>query len=342
MLWDRNPTLHHTQNYAYVPASPSADQQLEFTVRIDGTGMTVIGRSYEYVALLDPARRFTCAYAGIARLEGGTPPDKGTRTFPLDEATFVPEAAIGYVEYDLQGQGGSYSVPLFLKTPGHASAAATTIESTSKVLADALTFGSGAVTLGNSLITHDNHENVGLLCLRRNDGNADSAGSVLFFGTYTGDGTASRAVPLGAATGRRPMYAEVVRDSGGAAYHRDPAHTGTNSTFAGGGGVPSATAIIGGAPDSMTVGVTVNVTGATYHFWGFYGSTAAGNGGWSTNGPFVLDAGNNNPQPPGYIPPTIVVPPVIPPGPPTTGPRGCVATLSVDDVGPPSRRRRTR
>ena len=294
------------RDYSFVPTGPTADQQQQYRVQIAGTIANAIGVDYQYIAFCDPAARFSRAFSTkVSPL--GSP-----RDVPLDEPSFTGEVAFVALESSL----GVVTPDLAWKGRGHAADAVQPMGSSTDALANALTFGTGRVTIGPGLFVSGsaNIENIAGLLFRPTDGNTyTSPPPVYFTGTYVGDGAASRTITM-PPVGRRPLWAQV-QAIGGTTYQRDPSHTGTTSSNAV-SNASTATAITAGGLDSFTVGSTLNTNGVTFNYFGFYAGTTACNNGWGCNGEYVLPI--ETPLPPPYVPPFI---PPVPPG-PGPGPGG--------------------
>lgn len=286
------------QNLSFVPGSPdSDDQQQEYLIRIAGvnTQVNVTGVTYQYVAFMDPAARFSRATQVCLSTNSGLP-----RSEPLDDAEFTPQHALIVSEQiSTTTTNGFYHKSAGSSADGIAPTQAAEV-------ANALTFGTGALTWRAGLVT-DAFANYSALCFRRSDGNnSPNEAKAMFFGTYTGDGAASRTINLSPATGLRPLYLEV---QGNVHYHRDPSDLTNSSRTITGGAVT--TAITAGGIDSFTIGLTLNQNATVYHYWGLWGGSSIGNGGWSTNGEFVqVEADSRLPS--DWEEPVVVEPVVVP------------------------------
>jgi hypothetical protein len=129
---------------------------------------------------------------------------------------------------------------------------------------------------------------------------------------YTGDGTGPRNITVDL-DGRLPLLGIVVPHDG-AAFVRDPSHTGTQSTNWSSGAIDAANAIRGGGIDFITVGNNLNQLGIVYDVFVIVGEMGNGGTGWSPNpqGGVIVPVPPQNPcNPPGPPP----EPPEPPPGP---------------------------
>lgn len=287
------------QNLDFVPGSPdTADQQQEYLVRLAGTATQVnaTGVTYQYVAFMDPAARYSRATQVGLSTNSGLP-----RTEPLDDAEFTPQHALICSE----AENTTTTNGMYQKSAGNSADGIHPSQGGAEV-ANAVTFGAGSLVWRAGLIS-DSFANYTALCFRRSDGNnSPNEPKAMFFGTYTGDGAASRTINLSPATGLRPLYLMV---QGASFYHRDPSDV-TNSSRTHTGGT-STTAITAGGTDSFTIGITLNTNAVVYHYWGLWGGATAGNGGWSQNGEFVQVESDSR-FPSDWEEPVVVEPVVVP------------------------------
>lgn len=283
------------QDFNYVSVGPLADQQLSFDVHIGvtGTPLNAVGVTYQYIAFMDPAARF-CRAGALVGHDAIAP-----FVWPLEDPSFTPELLFAWLE----SSGSTTTNGIYLQGPGHAAGAMQDIDGAT-VLASAITLGAGQLTVGASWVSPSFTQH-GFIGFRRADGNnhPDQA-KVMFLGSYTGDGSASRTIGLAPATGLRPLYCQVTPVVTNVTIFRDPSCT-TNTSFAMNAGASTATGITAGGIDSFTVGATLNANGVVYMYWGFYGSATAGNGGWSGNGEFI-PVPADSPFPTGWTEPTII------------------------------------
>jgi len=300
--FDRDPS--------FVPTGPDADQQQQYRVRIGGTGsgsegVNAAGVTYQVIAFCDPAGRFcrgaNGAFGAVAQPE-----------VPLDDAAFVPE--VGWFSWE-SVESTTYP-DLSWKGSAHGASEIQTItDSSSALITNAVTFQTGKLIVGMGAVVSATNaykiENLAAMLFRRTDGNNYPA-TILFLGSYVGDGASTRTitvVPPGG--GRRPLWLVVQAHGNGAwPYHRDPSHVGTRSTGMGLGS-ESLTAITGGAPDAFIIGLALNSTGTLYNYFGFWGGTEACENGWSCNGEFIPVPSDSINIPPQDEP--IVLQPEVPP-----------------------------
>ena len=263
------------QDFSFVEGSPSADQQMQYLVRIASANAqaNVTGVTYQYMAFCDPAARF--ARAGVFALGQS----QGPRTVPLDDGSFLPEWLFLFKE-DL---GTTTTQTLGVKGPGHATDAFS-LAQTGTPVTNALDVGAGSLIARAGLLTTQ-FADYPYIAFRRADGNNDPGqAGVMAMGTYVGDGSASRTVSIAPASGLRPMFG-FVQPHNAIAIVRDPSHTTINSSTV--NGTNQTTGITAGSVDGFTVGVTLNANGITYTYFVLFGSATAGNGGWSINAELV-------------------------------------------------------
>jgi len=261
----------------FLPAPGEDQQQTRYLVRIGGAhaqsnANTVV---YSYFAFCDPGMRFL--------LNGALTGHKGTADLvtALIHTTFLPDWLWLFNELIGSGTTGRLST----KGPGNAAASVSTL--TVAEVANALTMAAGALTAKTAFYTINQPNQIAFAAFRKDDGSGDpGVPRVVQITSYVGDGAASRTLALAPASGRRPMWAMVVPNNGGAAIFRDPSHTTVTSTQ-----VPStanaSTGITAGGIDQITVGSALNSNGVTYNVISFPGDSVAGNGGWSVAGEFV-------------------------------------------------------
>lgn len=294
----------YKQNLDFVPGSPdTAAQQQEYLVRIAGTQAqsNATGVTYQYIAWMDPAARFSRAHC--TTISPG-------HTLPRTEALEDPEFAAEYLWWWREQIGTTTTATVFVKSAANAADSVHGMGGTAET-ANALTIGTGSLTVRAGL-ANDGFAQDAMLCFRRSDGNDDpNEARVMFLGSYTGDGSASRTVNIAPLSGRRPMFLIVSPMAAVTGFVRDPSHTGVNSTSH--AGANSTTAITGGGIDSFSVGLALNANGTVYTYIGFPGSLTAGNGGWSTNGQFE-QVGSDSRNPSDWVEPQpIEIPePVVP------------------------------
>lgn len=269
--------VRSTENTAFTPAGTGDDtQQQSYWLELAGADAdnNQIGVTYQYIAVTDPGQRFmlngqVSHHTNVASI-----------TNALINAGFTPQAAFLIAE----DQGSSAAVRLGFKSEGHAAASYTKVSGATVI--DSITFGLGSIVTQTAL--HEAGSNISLAfnLWRRADGNADPGqANVAAYGSYIGDGAASRSIAYDPASTQRPLFAEVVPANAEAIF-RDPSHTGTTSTTHS-GAANASTGITAGAINGMTVGSALNSNGIVYHYFVLLGSATAGNNGWSINGTFV-------------------------------------------------------
>lgn len=247
-------------------------QTMRFRARLAGNGSQInaLGVTYQYIAICDPGMRYLLT--GVVASAAGI----GARDQPLITDLWEP----GWAFVLLEGNNSTTTRRLYGKGPGNA--AATLVNFQPATLANALTFGAGKITTDNAL--HALNPAVYALA-RRSDGSQDtSEASALCFGSYIGDGSASRTINLTPATGKRPMFAMFFAESGTSGYHRDPSHTGSNSSTH--TGAENTTGITSGGIDQVNVGSSLNANGVTYSYFVLFGDATSCNNGWGCNGEY--------------------------------------------------------
>ena len=272
------PDITHAEaDPSFVGAAGEDAQQQRFRLRLAGNDaqLNAVGVTYQYIAICDPGMRFLIngSYLQKSTLVPGT--------VTLINPDFVPEFAFFLPEVV---PGGSSTRSLYAKGPGQA--AATIVGYGANAVANAATFGPGSFTSESGLNGIQNDAHFTYSVFRRDDGSEDTGlPGVVAFGSYVGDGAASRTVPIVPASGKRPFFAMVFAESGSLGYHRDPSHTTTNSSRE--SGTDNTTGITAGSIDGFTVGSSLNTNGVTFVWFALPGSATAGNNGWSINGEFI-------------------------------------------------------
>lgn len=262
------------QDPTFVGAAGEDVQQQQYRVRIAGphTELNAIGVTYQYITVADPGMRYMLN-GNLSYGLGSAPP----QTRNLMNPEFLPGFA-----FILGENAGSPANDFYAKGPGQAAASLVRYQPPA-VVAAALTFAAGALLTDvglHGLLTSTNS------LWRNQDGNADSGEpGVVNFGSYVGDGAASRTFNLSPASGRRPLLAFVFAQSGAAGYQRDPSHTSTNSSKSSGG--QGATGITAGGIDTFTVGLALNGTAIVYTYFVLFADATAGNNGWGVNGEYA-------------------------------------------------------
>jgi len=276
----------------FVPVGGEDSQQQRYRIRIAGAHSQANANTvtYQYVALCDPGMRFSLAGTNLEKFNGAA------HAHALVDDSFTPEFGFFHIETN----GSNTTRRFYVKGAGQA--VDTIAGYGGGTLNPGVTFGEGLLTFGTAINAVQGQ--VSYIVFRRADGNNDTEqAAALAFGSYTGDGNASRSINLAPATGKRPVWAIVVSEAATGA-QRDPGHTGTNSSDTD-GGADIATGITAGGVDSFTVGSTLNANGVVYSWFLLYGSATACNNGWACNGEFIhvetdADGGNSiwDPPPP--------------------------------------------
>jgi hypothetical protein len=236
--------------------------QAKFTVAGTNVEVNASGVTFQYIAFCDPGARFNLCGAFQHS------PVNGTNL--LADGDFFPYA--GFAQKEVLSNTSNVE-GLSFKGPGSVGDAGTQLNGTNLA-----SWGSFAQGILNSLssIHMSGHGQTAYSLWRTSDINCSDIVMCQIL-TYTGDGTASRNIPLTPTTGRFPLFALVI-PANTAAHMRDPSHTGTNSANVGTLG-NSTTAITGGAIDQITVGITLNANGVVYNVFVIPGDTAGWNNG---------------------------------------------------------------
>jgi hypothetical protein len=259
-----------------------------FTVTGSDLNINQAGVTYQYIAFCDPGCRFNyCGAYNINPLG-----QVGARPQLLADPTFLAEW--GFV----QGQEISTSIIVEFASRGPGNTANTGNEMDGGQLVNFGSFSTGIFSPNlDSFDSTNSQSNYSLW--RSHDPNCGF--TMMQIGTYTGNGAGgTRVIPFPEVTGRFPLFIIVQPvTNNNPPFFRDPSHTGSNSAQFN-NLANSTTAIVAGAVDSFSVGVTLNANGIVYNFFIILGSNAS----WA-NGQFF---------PPNCLPPEIWVdPPMDPP-----------------------------
>ena len=273
------------QDPTFTPSGVQDTQEQQYVVRIVGTDAETnqAAVTYNYTAFCDPGQRFTtsgCLFGTAGANDIVT---------NLDSGIFTPEYLM--MRHEVSAGGGALD---WLKGLGHAAtniSQTTAAESASSVSMSNGTITAKAAFLSPSLSS--GFTQISYLAWRRNDQSQDTGlAGVLWLTSYTGDGSASRAISF-PTSGLRPVFA-IVTPHNGTSFYRDASHTGTTSSQWP-GAANASTAIVGGGIDQLSVGSALNTNGVVYDVFVLPGSATAGNGGFSVAGTF-LPVAPGNPQ----------------------------------------------
>lgn len=261
-------------------------------VNLSGTDSQVNQNAitYQYVAFCDPGARFNLCGAY------NRPSTLASAAQPLADPDFL--AACGFVQNEVLGNA-STTTGLFFKGPGNSGDTGNSLAAAT--IANFGTFGVGFLN-SKSDIHFSNPCQVNYSLWRSSDPGCGVQAVWIF--SYTGDGNASRNIPLTPSFGRFPLFIMVVPTNATAAFYRDPSHTANNSARVD-SLANSTTAITAGAIDQITVGISLNANGVVYNVFGFPGDIAGWNNG--TFFPAVCEPPADFWQPPPVIPPEIAV-----------------------------------
>lgn len=277
---DEGPTPQHLVQAlidpAFVPAGLDLQQQ-QTLLRIVGNSAksNAAGITYTYLAIGDPGMRFVLAGC-LTKFKGA-----------LDVITRFAHAGFNALAgwFLWEQVSGGVTTGLHYKGPGHAPSSISPLNAAE--IANALQFNAvGQLTSKSAFMGANTFDGVPFCLFRMDDLAVGDAGKVVQLVSYVGDGTASRTVALTPVTGKRPMWALVVPHNGVALF-RDPSYLTTASAAWNTGNVNAGTGIVGGAIDSISIGITLNANGVVYDIFAIPGDSVAGNGGWSVPGEFM-------------------------------------------------------
>lgn len=307
------PRVYIDPNFTSV-AEDAQSQQTLVVIAGNNVAINSNGVTYNCIAWCDAGQRFS--ECGALWEHGSGPLSERVTTLNNDE--FTPELVL----LQREQSGNATTSSLLMKGLGLATQQANLVNAASIATAFEMRTGSLATPTGSGLYASSWIQQT-FLAFRRDDGSEDTGIKyVMQLASWTGDGTASRTISLGPATGRRPMWAIIV-GSNGTARLRDASHTSTNSVNVASDTNDGATGITGGGVDSISVGSALNTAGVLYECLVFPGCDAtAGNNGWGINcesipvephsptppypkGPTPPTEPGNNPNPcgtPGLVP----------------------------------------
>jgi len=241
-------------------------QSYKFTVAGTDVNVNTAAATYQYIAFCDPGMRYCVGGAY------NVPSNVSSRAHVLQNDNFTP--AWAFVQSEILGNASS-SEGLAVKGPGNTGNVGNRLLSAT-VLNNFGSFSSQTLTTGA-----DNHPSTlsqcNFLVFRASEPGCGWVSTQIF--SYTGDGNASRVIPMTPATGRFPLFVLVCPTSGAqSAIFRDPSHAGVNSaTFT--GLVNTTTGITAGATDSITVGISLNANGVIYNVFAIPGDFTGWNNG---------------------------------------------------------------
>lgn len=261
--------------WIWLQANDEGQQEQQTIIRIQGVDEEInkAAETYCYLAISDPGMRFMLNGAMV----------HGDANLPVVHSTIHPNFLPGAAFYFDERPGVDINDEMGFKGPGHAAASVTKLSAAGSTLTPALTFALGTLTLNTALgFGTDTHLAYNLW---RNDDGSDDPGKsqVVQYGTYVGDGNATRTITLTPASTKRPLWAMFVGE-GQEGILRHPFHLTNNSSRM--TGLQLATGLTAGNIDEVTVGISLNTNTVRYHWIVFPGSSVAGNGGWSPPGIF--------------------------------------------------------
>lgn len=225
-------------------------------------GANKAGRTYQWVAISDPAMRYmlNACFSHDVSL--------AVATNLLVNPVFTP---IGAFMAQQAYSGGSQDI--YYKGPGAGGSNASPLNGSQ--VGSILTFATGSITSEAAL--NNNAPQTAVSLFRLNDGSGDRWMDML---SYVGNGAGDRDIPV-TLQNRFPLFVLGVPHNN-ESFFRDPSHTGRHSTSCTNG--DDTDAIIGGGRDIVRVGSSLNANGVVYDLFVLPGDTLFGN---------TLDSGGN-------------------------------------------------
>jgi hypothetical protein len=266
---------HAEADPAFTPADGEDVVQFQFRVRIAGADQEVNANTvvYQYIAVSDPSMRF---------LITGTIAHKDTDTATINKLPvegFVPQ----FMHLIAEGTTAVTTKRLYLKGPAQAAGNITNFSPAAPLAG--VTFGTGQFTSDAAL--HALTTSQAWAVWRRSDGlSSPTEAAVVAFGSYTGDGSASRTISISPAPNRRPVFVQVYAETSSSGCTRDPSHTGSNSATH--TGANTTTGITTGQVDGFSVGALLNSNGVNYGWFALFAiEGCTGNNGFGCNGEHI-------------------------------------------------------
>ena len=235
-----------------------------FTVAGNEAEINVIGRTYQYIVFCDPGSRFCYNLAYCPRSAAASV----VRNF--FDPNWLPQA--GWQQRTaLNGAGGPQTQSY--KGAGNAGTTGQTIQATAQ--ANWGSWVAGQITLGANNI-FATYGNVNISLWREFD---DAGYNMVQIFSYVGDGNAFRTINFPHPSGRWPLWAAVIPQSGAnQGYARDPSNAGNQSYGLGNLSLVN-TAIVGGGVDLINVGSSLNVLGVVHEVFVILGDDDGWNNG---------------------------------------------------------------
>lgn len=237
-----------------------------------GNGVNITGKTYQVIAFCDPGMRF-CIASAFRHPIGATTP----QTNALVNPNFTPDVA--FFQFDFVGSS-SVGNGAMVKGPNDATQSARNLQSSNQI-ANSCDFSKGFINSYAALHLNSTGPCNFIAFRKQDSGPSGCLGNVAIqIVTYTGNGAGgNRAIPITPTSGRFPLWTLVWPSSGsGAAYTRDPSHTGSNSSTLL-GNANAIDAITALAVDQVTVGPTLNVNNVPYTIFIICGDSAGNNNG---------------------------------------------------------------
>lgn len=240
--------------------------QAKFSVVGSNSQINATGVSYQWVAFCDPGMRY-CLQGAFAHAT-----TLASAINALVDNSFTPEACFFQNEVL---NAASNATGLRYRGVGHTGTNGSPL--TGAEVANVATFATGAIT-SRAVVHQAISDAQSVYSAWRT---LDGSGAVMVqICSYTGDGTASKLVPLTPASGRTPMFVIVIPHNA-QSFMRDPSHAGANSSNVA-LTTTSTTAITAVGVDTITVGATLNTIAIVYDvftlFEGYPANTGAPGG----------------------------------------------------------------
>lgn len=231
-----------------------------FVVIGSNSRVNELGTVYQYIAFCDPAMRYNVCGAFMH--------DVSVTSYDnnLILGDFQPDAMFANFELFTS----SVTQRMVYKGPGNSGVTANRLDGTA--VTDAASLNEGVLV--SKVDLHRQGTQTTYSLWRATD---CSGRSMLQIMSYTGDGVASRTIPLPLETGKFPLFV-YIQPHGSKGYYRDPSHLTTHSSSIV-DGADSTTAIIGASIDTIVVSTTCNADSVDYDLFMIMGDDTGWNNG---------------------------------------------------------------
>lgn len=260
---NRGGTERCVPNY---PVRVWVDELGQARFRVVGTDAEVNanGVTYQYIAFCDPGMRFNLC--GVYNIPNGV----SSRVLTLADTNFLSQFT--FIQKQVVNNA-STTRGLAIKGPGNAGNTGRYVDGTAVTNFGILGVGT-FTTLGD--INFSQVEQTVYSLWRTTDIICGPVGVQTT--SYVGNATNPRVITLSPLTGRYPLFALVVPETGAVAVMRDPSHVGANSC-----GVTNlsntTSGIVDGGIDTITVSSGLNTNGITYNVFVIPGDAFGWNNG---------------------------------------------------------------